>query len=121
MITCKSKSLVTTCLRVVRQVGFRSLSNQAEPSNIRPLYLDAQATTPMDPRVLDAMMPYMTGKLNKFQKNKDLKLQWDYFKILRSKNTSALVYLTGSIVLEDLKYIFLSLPRQPSWTLVLLS
>nr|QSX72232.1 NFS1 cysteine desulfurase [Halisarca dujardinii] len=33
----------------------------AEKESQRPLYLDVLATTPMDPRVTDAMMPYLTS------------------------------------------------------------
>lgn len=32
-----------------------------DTKGLRPLYMDVQATSPMDPRVLDAMLPYLTS------------------------------------------------------------
>ncbi|XP_041836464.1 cysteine desulfurase, mitochondrial [Melanotaenia boesemani] len=34
---------------------------ELEKDELRPLYMDFQATTPMDPRVLDAMLPYQVN------------------------------------------------------------
>nr|XP_014342503.1 PREDICTED: cysteine desulfurase, mitochondrial isoform X2 [Latimeria chalumnae] len=36
-------------------------SQESKDFELRPLYMDFQATTPLDPRVLDAMLPYLVN------------------------------------------------------------
>ena len=56
--------MLNTTVRQLRsgiiQNSLRAMS-ASSPEKQKPLYLDAQSTTPLDPRVLDSMMPYLTS------------------------------------------------------------
>nr|KAF6423210.1 NFS1 cysteine desulfurase [Rousettus aegyptiacus] len=54
------------CLRVADHVPQSAVPSDTATapeveSVLRPLYMDVQATTPLDPRVLDAMLPYLVN------------------------------------------------------------
>ncbi|XP_053103624.1 cysteine desulfurase [Hemicordylus capensis] len=42
-----------------RLSGVAQQQGNVDESSLRPLYMDVQATTPLDPRVLDSMLPYL--------------------------------------------------------------
>ncbi|OBS65378.1 hypothetical protein A6R68_06095 [Neotoma lepida] len=61
--TAVSRSRLTAPTRGLRLRVADHALHSAVPSEavLRPLYMDVQATTPLDPRVLDAMLPYLVN------------------------------------------------------------
>jgi cysteine desulfurase len=56
----KTRCFATAAATATQDEEEFSFSIQGQEIEGRAVYLDAQATTPMDPRVVDAMLPYMT-------------------------------------------------------------
>lgn len=54
-------SQMTLCSIPSKLLGEYDMTMSVETNELRALYLDAQATTPLDPRVLDAMLPYLVN------------------------------------------------------------
>uniref|UniRef100_A0A9J8D0F2 cysteine desulfurase n=1 Tax=Cyprinus carpio carpio TaxID=630221 RepID=A0A9J8D0F2_CYPCA len=65
--TLSRKLLVSMCGICSRRLSFAQSAvntvqnRELEKDELRPLYMDFQATTPMDPRVLDAMLPFQVN------------------------------------------------------------
>lgn len=52
------RNFSTTSIREQEAETEQNVKKSLDSNDLRPLYLDAQSTTPLDPRVLDAMLPY---------------------------------------------------------------
>ncbi|XP_030069399.1 cysteine desulfurase [Microcaecilia unicolor] len=66
LLSCRSGS-APTCqhfrkgFHLAAQNKGNNTDGHVKDLELRPLYMDVQATTPMDPRVLDAMLPYLVN------------------------------------------------------------
>ncbi|KAF5219493.1 hypothetical protein ECC02_007538 [Trypanosoma cruzi] len=60
--TTAAAASVTSTAAATAGVSSSGSSVRSSTCDTRPLYLDFQATTPLDPRVLDRMLPYLTER-----------------------------------------------------------
>ena len=92
--------------RAHRRFAYEPLVASIGTSDAKPIYLDYSGTTPVEPRVIDAMLPYLRdawGKMMMRVSSSRITLQLDSMRTCRAHRYSVLIFSNSRARRESLK------------------